>query len=54
MEYKNTVLNYFWDQPIVQVFKFLRNKQLLSVLLSEGAWKEQESDHLLLVWNYLI
>lgn len=37
MEYKNIVLKYYWDQPIVQVLTFLRNKQLLPVVTFEGA-----------------
>lgn len=37
MEYKNIVLKYYWDQPIVQVLTFLRNKQLLSGVTFEGA-----------------
>lgn len=37
MEYKNIVLKYYWDQPIVQVLTFLRNKQLLPVVTFKGA-----------------
>lgn len=41
MEYKNIVLKNYWDQPIVQVFAFLRNKQLLSVVTSSKSMKSQ-------------
>lgn len=37
MEYKNIVLKFYWDQAIVQVLTFLRNKQLLPVVTFKGA-----------------
>lgn len=39
MEYQKIVLKYYWDQPIVQVLTFLRNKQLRSVVTVGGAGK---------------